>query len=209
MLKTRHLLACSPSLLLFVLPGHAGQLARKGECATVRAHPVREYLDTSAGLSFEYPSTWILGSPPEYLVPDMLMDQQVAKASVYSRGGRAYRKTNLIGESFSYLRLPATGADACAARAQQNHGEMESVDSIEVQGARLMHGSTSEGATCHLISQEVYWVYRGRTCYLFETDLASVCADADVGNRALTEGDYQALRSRLLRIVKSIRFDTH
>ncbi|MGC1903566.1 MAG: hypothetical protein WA715_07095 [Candidatus Acidiferrum sp.] len=64
---------------------------------------------------------------------------------------------------------------------------------------------TGEGGMSQYIEGNLYAIYLGRICYLFETDVATVSPDALDDIPALTVAQYRAIDEHLLEIMKSVR----
>jgi len=128
------------------------------------------YTDPAGDLSFDYPAVRkIANSANNYIPPYIVMAGVSPQVQVvFSPAGKVYKTTNLANLVFVYAKTvepsPQTGTTmAMGAQPQKT-------DTRTIHGLSFQHFHTFDGAMCHEADQQVFWTYRGGTCYVFQGD---------------------------------------
>jgi len=121
-----------------------------------------------------------------------------------SRAIGPYTKTNLEGVGIVYSAVAVKSAAKCESKAASLSDSPKHSQAVFGERSFSVY-KTGEGGMSQYIEGNLYAIYLGRICYLFETDVATVSPDALDDIPALTVAQYRAIDEHLLEIMKSVR----
>jgi hypothetical protein len=171
------------------------------------------YTDQQHGVTFLYPSAWQSKTQFAYHPPALTRSDEAKLIGGfgYSEGGfprdlivGPYSGTNLEGVGLVYSAVPAASAAECEAKATSFSDSPEHSHAVFGHRSFSVH-ETGEGGMSQSIFGTLYATYAGRTCYLFETDIAVASPGALDDIQALTTAQLRFIETHLLNIMKSVR----
>jgi hypothetical protein len=171
------------------------------------------YTDPLHGVTFHYPSLWKATTKFDYHPPALTRSESTAPIAGfgYSVGGfprkantGPYSRTNLEGVDFVYSAVAvATDSDCEATAASLSDSPKRS--SVMVGGRTFSVYETGDAGMSQSIAGRLYVTYVDRTCYLFETDVATVSSGVVDGIKPLDPSQMKSIVSNLTDLMNSVR----
>lgn len=171
------------------------------------------YTDKLHGVVFHYPSVWQATTQVAYHSPALARSdfaKPIAgfgyRESGFPRAANAspYSGTSLEGVSFAYLAVPAASTVECEAKAA-SLSDSPKHSKIAIGGRSFSLYKTGEGGMSQSISGDLYATYANRTCYFFETDVATVSSGVVDGMKTLDPPQTTAIFGHLTDLMRSVR----
>lgn len=174
------------------------------------------YIDKQHGVSFRYPSAWAPATSFGYHPPALTTvntPEPIAGFGFSAEGletkypDAPYASSTLEGFGIVYSAAVAANANACDAIATAIATPKHRVARL---GNRLFSArETATGGMSQSAGGTLYSTYARSTCYLFETDTASLASGVYEDEKDLTPAEWRQVDIGLLKIVQSIRIRPH
>ncbi len=182
--------------------------------------PLKTYSDTARGVSFRYPASWKAETQFGYNPGALSTDETklVAGFGFVIEQGPAKQTDILDGNAFvegfgiAYSAVPANNATACDSVARKLLDDQPSGKTKHVKFGGITY-TTYDGSQAGMnqpTEGTLYATFRRDTCFLFETDEATVTMavfdEDDVHTRTATAiKPSRSISSHLLDVMKSVR----
>jgi len=168
----------------------------------------RDVVDGRDGLTFHLPPGWNL-SRKDGEASTFRLDARTAPAKsrlrmVASLAFNPYPQSTFAGELFYVSATPGLSAEACAAETTAK--PYKALDAATIDGKSFWRGKDEHGHICTEGRDVVYTAMRGNACLRFDLAINSFCGGDVSGAEDLTAGQLQALYTRLMTILNSVRF---
>lgn len=210
-------LAASFALLIAQTPGQSAsgtsaQLTESLTLAQVWALDAT-YTDPLHGVTFRYPSLWKATTKFAYHPPALTRSESATPVAGfgYSVGGfprkanaSPYSETNLEGVDFVYSAVAVSTDSDCEATAA-SLSDSPKRSSVMVGGRTFSVYETGDAGMSQAIAGRLYATYVDRTCYLFETDVATVSSGVVDGIKPLDTSQMKSFVSNLTDLMYSVR----
>ena len=170
--------------------------------------PMKTYTDPASGVSFTYPAAWTLSRTTAFYLGSLVtLPDPLARAVVsFSSRDNYYAKTNLDGLEFTFVAVPEASPETCSQRiGREIDPAGKRAETLTINGRRFLHLAAGDTGMCHGANRDIYQTYSEGSCYLFEADMHTVCADVDAGRRELTAGETKALHRHLDSIMQTVQ----
>jgi hypothetical protein len=171
--------------------------------------PTKTYVDTVHGVSFAYPSAWKRGASrrnDSMDGPSLFNSRITVEASFDSQSTGHYAADTLEAVYFTYAHEPEASDAACDALAATLVDTDTVKQSITMNGTIYARRQSGDASAGHSSDGYLYSTFARGTCFLFETDFATVAAGILPDNaRDLSRHDMEDIESHLLAIMKSVQ----
>ena len=202
------------------------QSAQPGSGETISLSGLKTYVDNVNGISFRYPSTWLLNQGGGAYIPTLILqkanydpegpeykpDGYVALVGRDAPKG-PYRHTNFINGWFLYRVVSRLDEEHCNRRADladvPSDQKVEwKADWVTIGGIRFRRGSGSGASLCNQSSQDIYATLHDNSCYLFETQINTICEQhGENGIRDITPKELKEINRAFDAVVQSVRLE--
>ena len=170
--------------------------------------PARDVRDARDGLMFHLPDGWNLttrdGEVSTFRLDARNAPHQSQLHMVASLGFNPYPQSTFEGALFYVSATPHATASACAAQTAMK--PFTSLAPAKVGDETFARGKDERGHICTEARDVAYTALRGGSCLRFDLAINSFCGGEVSGAQDLTEGQLQAIYSRLVGILDSVRF---
>lgn len=186
------------------------------------------YVDPANGVSFRFPASWLLNQGGGAYIPTLILqkpsydpngdniyrpDEYVALVGRDTKQG-PYGNTNLINGWFLYRVVSGVDEEQCYRNA--DHADDPSIKKDEwkadwttIGGVRFRHGHVLGQALCNQSAQDVYATLRLNRCYLFETQINTICEQhGENGIRDIAPKELREINQAFDKTMHSVRFAT-
>jgi hypothetical protein len=168
----------------------------------------RDVADERDGLRFHLPPGWNLARK-DGEASTFRLDARTAPAKsrlrmVASLAFNPYPQSTFEGALFYVSATPGLSAEACAAETTAK--PFQGLATARIDGKSFWRGKDEHGHICTEGRDVAYTAMRGNACLRFDLAINNFCGGDVSGAEDLTEGQLQALYTRLATILNSIRF---
>jgi hypothetical protein len=170
--------------------------------------PARDVTDARAHLTFHLPAGWNLSRKDGELSTFLLDARTAPPASrmhlVATLAFNPYPLSTFEGALFYVSSTPRLTAAQCAAQTATK--PFEALAPATLDGQPFARGKDEHGKVCTEARDVAYTAMRENSCLRFDLAINSFCGGEVSGAQDLTEGQLQALYTRLVTILDSVRF---
>jgi hypothetical protein len=183
---------------------------------------LEEYNDLAYGVRFLYPASWLVNKGGGAYIPTVALQNSEDASQPYkpegyvalvgrdAPDGAAYRKTNFINGWFLYRVAMGLSPEQCYRKADLGNDPSLSPEWkagwTTIDAVRFRHGSGKDAGLCNQSEQDVYAAVRGDQCYVFETQINTVCEQhGDNGLRDITQKELKEIHEAFDAVVRSVR----
>lgn len=188
------------------VPPMLRQKIATAEPTTPKARP---FYDARGGVSFTVPTAWNLNrrdSEVSTFRLDAVTAPRTAQLrAVASISFNPFPTSTFSGALFYYSVIPHLTAAQCNAQAQAR--APRTVTNVQADGVMYTHGYDEHGGICTESRDEIYATSRNGSCYRFDAVINNFCGGDVSGVRDISEDELNSLRSRMDRILETVRFD--
>jgi hypothetical protein len=183
--------------------------------ATAASLTQRSFHDPAYRISFDYPANWNF-TRRDHEISTFRLDARTAARTTLMRAVVSMPENPFPASTFSgaYLYFSVTphlNDAACARQASPAGGGRPAQGRrgavSEIAGISFAHGHDEQRAICIVQRDEVYTTLRHGACYRFDLTINNFCGGAVSGVRDITPKELDAVRSRLVAILATVRFD--
>ncbi len=171
--------------------------------------PSRLFHDARYGVTFTVPAAWNLtrrdGEVSTFHLDAPTAAEGAQLRAVANISFNPHPQSTFSGALFYFSADAKATAPQCAAQAAAK--APRAVSTAKIGGTTFTHGYDEHGKICTESRDEIYTAHRGRTCYRFDSVINSFCGGDVSGVRDITEGELDAVRERMQKILDSVRFD--
>ncbi len=181
-----------------------------------RAQSLKSFHDAQTGVSFSYPAAWSDGADVLFYLGSAIttFDEKSGTIPPRAKVGFVvdakhgpYAGTNLNGVQFVYNEVPDADAAACRGFVMDHVGDESKIDTVRLRGVVYTHYSGGDAGLGHGVSREIYSVFRGGQCFLFEESIHFFNLTADgVKHLDMSSEQVVQLRKQLDAVMRSVRF---
>ncbi len=168
----------------------------------------REVSDGRDGLTFHLPPGWNLtrkdGEASTFRLDARTAPSKSQVRMVASLAFNPYPQSTFSGALFYVSATPGLRAAACAAETTAK--PYKGLEAATIDGKSFWRGKDEHGHICTEGRDVAYTAMRGKACLRFDLAINSFCGGDVSGAEDLTEGQLQALYTRLATILNSVRF---
>jgi hypothetical protein len=170
--------------------------------------PARDVADPQDHLRFHLPAGWNL-TRKDGEASTFHLDARTAPANaklrmVASLAFNPYPMSTFEGAMFYVSSAPHVSAAACAA--QTSTKPFQRLKAATIDDKPFSRGKDEHGRICTEARDVAYTAIRENACLRFDLSINSFCGGDVSGAEDLTEGQLQAIYTRLVQILDSIRF---
>jgi hypothetical protein len=168
----------------------------------------RDVVDARDHLKFHLPAGWNLtrkdGEASTFRLDARSVSKKTQLRLVASLSFNPYPQSTFSGATFYVSSTP--GMDAVGCTAQTTTKPFSALPGAKVDSVSFARGKDEHGLICTEARDVAYTALRGNSCLRFDLAINSFCGGDVSGAQDLTENQLQAIYTRLVGIVNSIRF---
>jgi hypothetical protein len=175
-----------------------------------------EFNDPTYGVSFRFPAGWTYSTQPAFDPPTIIGPPDYESKIIPLRGSVSTRElsgvpswptTGFAGVEFSYTVREQTTPDDCRYLSLSASEPGAALQDVTLNQQTLHHGRGSGVGAGRGAEQEIFTVYLGTSCLLFDLSEHFVNGGTDSTPRALTSQESAHIHAALMQIFESVRIN--